>query len=69
MKEKKLPPRCTACKRFIGHDTGMHIMISNDWRIHIRCFSEVLERHFEDGEVIDLTTGAICKVDRPEDTQ
>jgi hypothetical protein len=45
----------------------MHIMISRSWRIHIECFSAVLERHFEEGEVIDLTTGAICKVDLPED--
>ncbi len=67
--KKKLPPRCASCKKFMGHETGMHIMISNAWRIHIECFSRVLERHFEDGEVIDLTTGAICKIDPPEDTQ
>jgi hypothetical protein len=64
--EKKMPPRCASCKRFMGHDTGMHIMISRSWRIHIECFSAVLERHYEEGEVIDLTTGAICKVDLPD---
>ncbi len=60
---KKIPPRCASCKKFVGFDTGMHLMISSEWRIHISCFADVLEQHFEDGEVIDLTTGAIYKVD------
>lgn len=59
----KLPPRCASCKRFIGYDTGLHLMISSEWRIHISCFSEVLERHYEDGEVIDLTDGRIRKIE------
>ena len=62
--KKKLPPRCASCKKFVGFHTGMHIMINQDWRIHIECFERVLERHFKDGEVIDLTTGIIHKVDR-----
>ncbi len=61
--KRKQPPRCTKCKRFMGHDDGMYIIISGDWRVHIRCFGEVLERHFEQGEVIDLTTGNIVKGD------
>jgi hypothetical protein len=60
---KKLPPRCASCKKFVGYATGMHLMISSEWRIHISCFAEVLERHYEEGEVIDLTTGAIHSVD------
>ena len=54
-------PRCAKCKRFMGYDDGMYIIISGDWRVHIRCFSEVLEQHFEKGEVIDLTTGNIIR--------
>jgi hypothetical protein len=61
--QKKLPPRCASCKKFVGFDTGMHLMISGEWRIHISCFTDVLERHYENGEVIDLTTGQICKVE------
>ena len=60
---KKLPPRCASCKQFIGFDTGLHLMISTNWRIHVSCFASVLERHYEDGEVIDFTTGAIHRVD------
>jgi hypothetical protein len=47
----------------MSYDDGMYIMISGDWRLHITCFEEVIERHFEDGEVIDLTTGQVIKVD------
>ena len=65
--KKKLPPRCASCKQFMGHNSGMHILISTDWRVHIHCFTKVLERHFENGEVIDLTTGNISAVDS-EDT-
>jgi hypothetical protein len=60
-------PKCVACQADMSFDDGMYIMISTDWRIHISCFDEVIERHFEDGEVIDLTTGQIHKVD--EDVQ
>jgi hypothetical protein len=65
---KALPPRCASCKKFIGYDTGMHLMISSDWRVHIHCFAEVLERHYEQGEVIDLTTGQIRQLDKDDDT-
>jgi len=46
----------------MGFDDGMFIILSGEWRIHIRCFSEVLERHFEKGEAIDLTTGNIVRI-------
>jgi hypothetical protein len=58
-----IPPRCAKCKQFVGYDTGMHLMISGSWRIHISCFAEVLEQHWEDGEVIDLTNGSIRTFD------
>lgn len=61
--KRKMPPRCAKCKKFMGFDDGMYIMISGDWRIHIGCFNHVIERHFEDGEVIDLTTGQIIQVE------
>lgn len=60
--KKPIPPRCAKCKRFMGFDDGMFIILSGEWRIHIRCFSEVLERHFEKGEAIDLTTGNIVRI-------
>jgi hypothetical protein len=46
----------------MSYDDGMYIMISGDWRLHIKCFEEVVEKHYEDGEVIDLTTGQVVKV-------
>lgn len=62
--EKKVPtPRCAKCKKPVNYDTGLHLMLTGQWRIHVSCFAEVLERHFEDGEVIDITTGAIRKVE------
>ena len=61
--KKQTPPRCAACKRFIGFETGLHLIISQDWRIHVSCFSSVLERHYQNGEVINLSTGEICRVD------
>jgi hypothetical protein len=66
---KKLPPRCARCKKFMGFDTGMHIMLTRDWRVHIRCFNEVVEEHLEKGEAIDWTTGGVIQYDRdrPED--
>jgi len=62
--KKPTPPRCASCKRFMGYSDGMYIIVSGDWRLHISCFETVVERHFEDGEVIDLTTGQIVKVDK-----
>ena len=56
--------RCCVCKRYVGFSTGMHLMITQEWRIHVSCFAEVLERHYELGEVIDLETGAIRQVDK-----
>ncbi len=61
--KRKQAPRCAKCKRYMGFDDGMYIIISRDWRVHIRCFGDVLEQHFENGEVIDLTTGNIMKVE------
>ena len=61
--KRKQAPRCAKCKKYMGFNDGMYIMVSSDWRIHIRCFGEVLERHFENGEVIDLTTGNIVQVE------
>jgi len=60
---EKAPARCASCKEVVNFDTGMHLMISSEWRIHIACFASVLERHYEDGEVIDLTTGGIRKLE------
>jgi hypothetical protein len=61
---KKEPiPRCAKCKEPVDHGTGLHLMLTGQWRIHVSCFAEVLERHFEDGEVIDITTGCIRKVE------
>lgn len=64
---EKLPPRCARCKRFIGFDSGMHIMLTQKWRIHIKCFNEVVEKHLEEGEAIDLTTGQVVRFYKPED--
>lgn len=55
--------KCVACKEDMGFEAGMHLMISSDWKLHINCFYAVIEKHFEDGEVIDLTTGNIHKRD------
>ena len=38
-------------------------MIAEPWRLHIKCFERVVEERFKAGEIIDLTTGAIHKVD------
>ncbi len=61
--KRKTPPRCARCKRWMGYNDGMYIMITTDWRVHIKCFNEVIERHYENGEVIDLTTGTIVKLE------
>ena len=47
----------------MGYSSGMYIMIAEPWRLHISCFERVVEERFENGEVIDLTTGAIHKLD------
>jgi hypothetical protein len=56
---EKTVAHCAACQEVVNFETGMHLMITSEWRIHIACFAEVLERHYKDGEVIDLTTGTI----------
>jgi hypothetical protein len=63
---RKLPPRCAKCKKFMGHDDGMHIMLTHDWRVHIKCFNEVVSKHLEEGESLDLTTGQIVKTKQDE---
>ncbi len=65
--KKKQTPRCAGCKRFMGYDDGMYIIVSGPWRLHIECFSKVVEERFEDGEVLDLTTGEIINVDNTEE--
>ncbi len=64
---KELPPRCATCKKFIGFDTGMHIMISQSWRVHIKCFTEVVEEHLKEGEVLDMVTGQVIECTNLED--
>ena len=60
--KKKQAPRCAHCHRFMGYDDGMYIIVTGAWRLHIRCFEKVVEKHFKDGEVIDLTTGQIVSI-------
>ena len=60
--KRKLPPRCAKCKRFMGPSDGMYVIISGGWRAHIWCFATVLERHFENGETLDPSTGGIIEV-------
>lgn len=67
--KKKLPPRCVGCKRFMSKDEGMHILISGDWNLHTKCFERVVDRYLENGEVIDLTTGKVHKIDLEEENQ
>jgi len=55
--------RCVTCREVMTFEDGMYISISGDWRLHISCFNEQLERHWENGEVVDLTTGAIEHVE------
>ena len=64
--KKKPRPRCVSCRKFMGYSSGMYIMIADPWRLHISCFERVVEERFEAGEVIDLTTGTIHKLD-PKD--
>jgi hypothetical protein len=47
----------------MDYNDGMYIMIGGDWRLHIACFNDQIERHYKDGEVIDLTTGQIINVE------
>ena len=63
---KKIPaeivPHCAKCKEPMGFDDGMYVMLTAEWRVHIGCFNEVLQRHFENGEAIDFETGNIVNV-------
>ena len=59
---KKPQPRCVSCRKFMGYSSGMYIMIADPWRLHISCFERVVEERFEQGEVIDFTTGTIHKL-------
>ncbi len=61
--KRKLQPRCVSCRKFMGYSSGMYIMIADPWRLHISCFERVVEERFEQGEVIDLTTGTIHTLD------
>ena len=65
--KKKMPPRCAGCHRWMGYNDGMYIIVSGNWRLHIRCFEKVVEKHFEDGEILDMTTGEIINVDVTEE--
>jgi hypothetical protein len=67
--QRELPPRCAKCKRWMGYNDGMYIIISGDWRVHIRCFATILERNFKNGEAIDLSTGNIIEVDTLENKE
>ena len=60
--KKKPQPRCVSCRKFMGYSSGMYIMIADPWRLHISCFERVVEERFEQGEVIDFTTGTIHKL-------
>ena len=65
---KKRPrPRCVSCRKFMGFKSGMYILINDPWRLHISCFEKIVEERFLEGEVIDLTTGAIHKLDPEEE--
>jgi len=64
----KLPPRCVSCKRFMGKNEGMHILISGDWKLHTKCFERVVDKYLENGEVIDLTTGDVHKLEEVDDS-
>ena len=67
---KKRPrPRCVSCRKFMGYSSGMYIMIAEPWRLHISCFERVVEERFENGEVIDLTTGAIHTLEQEGDEE
>ena len=43
-KPRQLPPRCLYCKKFMGKNEGMHIFISWDWKLHIKCFKKLEEQ-------------------------
>ncbi len=64
--KRKLTPRCAKCKRWMGYDDGMYVMLTAEWRVHIGCFNEVLQRHFEKGEAINMETGAVVKVEQED---
>ena len=61
--KNRTQPRCVSCKKFMGHSTGMYIMIDDPWRLHISCFSRVVDERFKQGEVIDLTTGRVYQIE------
>lgn len=61
--KRKLPPRCAKCRKFMGHNDGMYVLLTAEWRVHINCFNDVLQRHFDLGEAIDFETGCVVKVD------
>lgn len=65
--KKRPQPRCVECKKFMGYSSGMYIMIADPWRLHISCFSKVVEERFEQGEVIDLTTGTVYQIELEAD--
>ena len=68
MQHKKRPrPRCVSCKKFMGFSSGMYILINDPWRLHIGCFEKIVSERFEEGEVIDLTTGTIHKLESEVD--
>ena len=66
---KKTTPRCASCKRYMGYNDGMYIIVSGPWRLHIECFAKVVEERFEDGEILDLTSGEIINVDTTEEEE
>ena len=63
---KKQTPKCAVCKRWMGYDDGMYIIVSGPWRLHIKCFDKVVEERFEAGEILDMETGLIVDIDNTE---
>lgn len=41
---KKYNPKCAFCLRLVTFEDGMHIFFDMDWRMHISCASELIER-------------------------
>ena len=65
--KRRLPPRCAGCKRFMGKNEGMHILLSSkDWKLHTKCLERIVDRYLANGEVLDLTTGEIHKLEEVE---
>ena len=42
--KKKLTSRCYKCKKFMGSDDGFQIFMSDNWRLHIPCFSKLVDK-------------------------